>query len=244
MCLILVAWKAHAEFPLVVAANRDEFHTRPTEPAHEWEGMTAGRDLESGGTWLGVTPGGRFAAVTNYREDRPKGAGDLSRGALVTGFLQSETSPEVFLDSLDANRYGGFGLLVSDLQTFGYFSNRAEEVKVLEPGIYGLSNHLLDSEWPKVKRGKETLREILRSPEQMEDRLLDLLADRIGLPQRETAAFIVDPIHGTRSSTVALFGSDGRIRFVERAFSSTGETLYTRAFELLRSPVPSSARQW
>lgn len=244
MCLILVAWKAHPEFPLIVAANRDEFHIRPTEPAHEWEGITAGRDLESGGTWLGVTPAGRFAAVTNYREDRPKGPGDLSRGKLVTAFLQSGATPEKHLQSLDAGRYAGFGLLVSDLQTFGYFSNRAEEVKVLEPGIYGLSNHLLDSDWPKVKRGKESLREILRSSEPLEDRLLDLLADRTGLPDRQTAAFIVDPIHGTRSSTVALFGSNGRIRFVERAFSSTGETLYTRAFDIKRSKVSSSPQQW
>ena len=232
MCLVLAAWKEHSEFPLIVAANRDEFHVRPTEPAHQWDGITAGRDLESGGTWLGVTAAGRFAAVTNYREDRPKAAGDLSRGALVTGFLQSATSPREYLESLDAGRYGGFGLLVSDLQTFGYFSNRSEDVRLLDPGIYGLSNHLLDSEWPKVTRGKEALREILRTPETLEERLLELLADRTGLPDRHTAAFIVDSVHGTRSSTIALFRADGRIRFGERAFSSTGETLYTRAFDL------------
>src|SRR5687768_16725718 len=123
MCLILVAWKEHPEFPLIVAANRDEFHIRPTAPAHEWEGIIAGRDLESGGTWLGVTPAGRFAAVTNYREDRPKCPGDLSRGKLVTAFLLTQATPEKYFQSLDAGRYGGFGLLVSDLQTFGYCSN-------------------------------------------------------------------------------------------------------------------------
>jgi uncharacterized protein with NRDE domain len=236
MCLILIAYRSHPDFPLVVAANRDEYHARPTAPADWWDAnLLAGKDEQSGGTWLGVTRSGRFAAVTNYHEGRPKNPEDLSRGKLVTDFLRSPTSPREYLESLEPQRYAGFGLVVSDLRTLGYFSNRADGVTMLQPGIYGLSNHLLDTDWPKVDRGKKAMRELLehtRNPRQLSDSLLELLGDRAGAPERERAMFVLDPVHGTRSSTVGTFGANGEITFVERSFDAAGKVLYTRPLGL------------
>lgn len=234
MCLIVIAYRSHPEFPLVVAANRDEFHIRPTAPAQFWDdSLLAGKDLESGGTWLGITRGGRLAAVTNYHEQRPKGPDDLSRGTLVVDFLRSDAAPARYLAEIDPHRYAGFGLIVSDLRSLSYFSNRADGVKLLTPGIYGLSNHLLDTDWPKVDRGKKKMRQLLSAspePDELTESLLNLLGDRTGAPERSSSIFVADPVHGTRSSTVVIFTAGGEIRFEERSFDAAGRLLDTRPF--------------
>jgi uncharacterized protein with NRDE domain len=160
MCLILIAWQAHPDYPLVVAANRDEFFARPTAAAAFWPDapqVLAGRDLEAGGTWLGVSRQRRFAALTNYREGGRQRVDARSRGALVADFLTSRASPVAYLTQLEtaAAEYNGFNLVVGDGESLAYYSNRGDgQPRWLKPGIYGLSNHLLDTPWPKLASAK------------------------------------------------------------------------------------------
>lgn len=235
MCLILFAYEEHPRYRLILAANRDEFYERPTAPAAFWEddsGVLAGRDLRNGGTWLGITRTGRVAAVTNYRgprdEHRPEAP---SRGALVASFLRGREAPDAYLLrlALNADRYNGFNLLVGDVQRLCYFSNREHEVRRLEAGIYGLSNGLLDTPWPKVEAGRAALGHAIRRPFGP-DTLLDLLADTTTAPDEAlpdtgvgpewervlSARFIESAAYGTRSSTVLLVGYDGEVTLVER----------------------------
>lgn len=234
MCLILFAYEEHPRYRLVLAANRDEFYERPTAPAAFWEddsGVLAGRDLRNGGTWLGVTRTGRFAAVTNYRgaeESRPDAP---SRGALVASFLRGREAADAYLVRLamNAERYNGFNLLVGDVDNLCYFSNRENEVRRLEPGVYGLSNHLLNTPWPKVEAGRAALRHTIARPFEP-DALLDLLADTTTAPDEAlpdtgvglewervlSPRFIETPAYGTRSSSVLLVDREGEVTFVER----------------------------
>ena len=165
MCLIVFAYKLHPKYPFLLLANRDEFYNRPTESLHYWTDapdIYAGRDLVGGGTWLGITHSGRFAAVTNYREVGAK-RGTFSRGNLVSDFLKSNASVDDYLESVksDSTKFSGFNLLVGtfseETSELGYFSNREEKIKILDAGIYGLSNHLLDTPWQKVSKAKSDL---------------------------------------------------------------------------------------
>ena len=165
MCLLAVAHQVHPEYPLIVAGNRDEFHGRPASAAAWWDDRPAilgGRDLEAGGTWLGVHRSGRFATVTNYRDaDTP--SGDLvSRGGLVTGFLESEEDPFKMVDSIDGERYAGFNLLGVADGRLVYRSNRGAGSRELPPGIYAVANATLDTPWPKVERIKAALKQLVR----------------------------------------------------------------------------------
>ncbi len=161
MCLILFSWLESKEFPLIIAANRDERYQRPTSPLHQWEhptGVIGGRDRIAGGSWLAVSQAGRFAAITNVRDPRPVGRDAPSRGELVTRFLQSDLSTDRWLQNLmhEATDYAGFNLLAGDLgkQQLFWYSNRRPKPLQLQPGLYGLSNGALDEPWPKVQRGK------------------------------------------------------------------------------------------
>jgi uncharacterized protein with NRDE domain len=239
VCLILVAWRVHPKYGLVVAANRDEFHARPTASAGFWRDaprVLAGRDLEGGGTWLGITTDGRFAALTNYRDPSRVLAAAPSRGDLVRRFLAGADSPQTFrvwLEEVGA-RYNGFNLLFGDGQALQAYSNCGGWAGELEPGIYGLSNHLLDTPWPKVAQGKSELARALQAlPD--DGPLMELLRDdRIApddrLPRTGvslewerllSAAFIRSPTYGTRSSTVLLIA--GReARFDEASYDPAG----------------------
>lgn len=249
MCLILIAHGAHAEFPLVIAANRDEYYQRPTARAAFWQDhpqILAGRDLECMGTWLGVTRGGRFAALTNFRDPRERKTDAPSRGLLVSDFLVSGEEPRAYLEevSTHAQRYNGFNLLVGDVDCVFYFSSREAKVQELSPGVHGLSNHLLDTPWPKVARGKQRLQAALAGEPNAET-LLDLLHDREPAPDGElpdtgigadlervlSPALIVSPKYGTRASTAVLFESDGSVNFSERTIlqgGNTGPTVHLR----------------
>jgi uncharacterized protein with NRDE domain len=182
MCLIVLAWQVHPEYPLVVAANRDEFFARPSAPAGFWPErpeILAGRDLEAGGTWLGVNRCGRFAALTNYREGGQQRPEAPSRGALATDFLTQQSDPQRYLDDLAKRgaEYNGFNLFVGDCRRLGYYANRGRGPRWLEPGIYGLSNHLLDTPWPKLAAAKTAFAGALtRLPTTAP--FFDLLADR------------------------------------------------------------------
>ena len=262
MCLILLAWQAHPDYPFVVAANRDEFFKRPTAPAAFWDdpsGILAGRDLEAGGTWLGVTRGGRFAALTNYRNPARNRSGTPSRGRLVSGFLAGTFSAEAYLDHLHraGPDYNGFNLVFGDITQSGalfYFSNCEEGARRLSPGIYGLSNHLLDTPWPKVARGKSALARALRALP--DDRsLLELLRDESRARDDElprtgvslewerllSAAFIRAPDYGTRSSTAVLVARSGAVQFEEVTFSPAAEAAHRARFGFTLPPAAAAS---
>lgn len=239
MCLALIALDAHPQLRLVIAANRDEFHARAAVAAHCWDdGTLAGVDLEGGGTWFGVTRAGRWALVTNYREGVPRDPNAPSRGGLVTRALAERTPPLVCAANIaaDGRRYHGYNLLLGEVANAAYTSNRASGAVALEAGIHGLSNHLLDTPWPKVVQAKERLIRCLASDDVDVESLFTLLADRnqaepaalpaTGItPEWErllSSAFIVDTRYGTRCSTVFTLGRDGSARFVERSFDAQG----------------------
>ena len=182
MCLLVLAWNVHPRYRLVLAANRDEFHDRPAAPLGWWQdakGIVAGRDLRGSGTWMGAARSGRFGVVTNFRDLEPPPTPDApSRGELVPGFLADTTSPQRYLDELrgHAARYAGFNLLVGDADALHYYANRNGVTSTqLTPGVYGLSNHLLDSPWPKVLRTRERLGGLARRDALEADRLFELL---------------------------------------------------------------------
>ena len=218
MCLILVAWKVHPAFPLVVAANRDEFHARASAAAAYWQDhpeILAGRDLQAMGTWLGVARSGRFASVTNYRGGRDPAAAE-SRGALASRFLANGMTPEEYVAGLQPSAYSGFNLLVADRDQLWWLSNRGNGARRLEPGCYALGNLLLDT--PEVMAIKARFEQ---APVAIEP-LLALLA----------TAKIVAPEYGTRCSTVVLAESGGRMQFAERAFDAAGTDGSTLRYEL------------
>ncbi|MEQ6377338.1 NRDE family protein [Bacillaceae bacterium S4-13-58] len=243
MCLILLAKNIHPDYPLIVAANRDEFYKRPTESAHFWEDhpyILAGRDLEKMGTWMGVTKYGQFAALTNYRDPEEMMEGKKSRGELVANFLKTGQSPETYLSEISQapKDYPGYNLLVGNSEELFYFSNKEKQVRNVEKGIHGLSNHLFNTDWPKVKKGKEGLREILKydqSQTEMVKNLFGLLeyadpASDEDLPQTGvpiewervlSPLFIKTENYGTRSSTVLLM-SQKEIHFYEKVHDQSG----------------------
>lgn len=240
MCVIFIAFEYKSEYPLIVLANRDEFYSRPTAPAARWKDAAqiyAGRDLVAGGTWLGVTDEGRFAAVTNFREPSAA-AGEISRGDLVAGFLRSNDDPVEYLEKIksDAEKYAGFNLFVGRMsktrRELFYFSNRENLIRDIRPGIYGLSNHLLDTPWPKVANGTRRFNELVDEDGTSTDKFFELLRDEtlaaeellpntgVG-PERErilSPIFIRTDNYGTRSSTVAIFDDEGNWKFDEKVF--------------------------
>ncbi len=239
MCLALLALDAHSLYSVVIAANRDECHARPTAPAAWWdEGWLAGRDLRAGGTWLGVTREGRFALLTNVRDLARNDPAAPSRGSLVPAVLADASGIERSLDNLrDASAsHNGFNLLAGTPEAAAWMSNRSPAVQALGPGTYGLSNALLDSPWPKLVRSKAALVDWLTRGEADPEPLFTALADRAfaadtELPstgvtleweRRLSAPFIVSDTYGTRSSTVLTIDRDGDASFVERSFDPGG----------------------
>jgi uncharacterized protein with NRDE domain len=224
MCLILAAWRAHEEYPLIVAANRDEFHNRPASPAGFWDdqpALLAGRDLQAKGTWMGVARNGKFAAVTNYRGAHEPSA-PHSRGALVTGFLMNGQAPDEYIRGIEKASYSGFNLLASDGKDFWWISNRDGAPRRLEPGIYGLGNLLLDS--PEVEAAKQRFRDAI-IPAPAVEPLFAVLEN----------ARIIDPIYGTRCSTI-LIRSKNSTRYAERPYTPDGEAGETLHFDFKRAP--------
>ena len=239
MCLIVIGFRTHERYPLIVAGNRDEFHVRPTQSARWWADkpdILGGRDLQAGGTWLALHRRGRFATVTNYHGAKRANSALKSRGLLVTGFLECELEPLEYLGSIDGNAYAGFNLLVSDGETLAYLSNRGVDSRLLDPGLYGLSNATLDTPWHKVERSKASLRKLLDSDSVNETELMRLLDDRAKGPAGEvksdrlpfarahalTAPFVILPDYGTRCSTAVLADRNGGWQLLERRFDAEG----------------------
>jgi uncharacterized protein with NRDE domain len=250
MCLLLFSFKMHPRYSLVLAANRDEDYDRPSAPATFWQdapNMLAGRDLREGGTWFGITKQGKIGALTNYRDPASVKEGAPSRGWLVGDFLRSREDPLTYLQklSLRADQYNSFNLVVGNHSRLYCFSNR-DGMFELSPGLYGLSNHLLDTPWPKVERGKEALR-LLLSREQgpLPEEILGIFADRsvpedkrlpdtgVGLEWERILSpiFISSPTYGTRSSTALMIDRKGHVTFVERIFNAHPDPIMTAKFE-------------
>jgi uncharacterized protein with NRDE domain len=239
MCLILVAWRAHPDYPLVVAANRDEFHARAAAPAQWWREphILAGRDLSAGGTWLGVAPDGGFAALTNFRDPTRQLSNAPSRGSIVASTLANPVPVAQRLQqlALEAPAYNGFNLIFSHDDQLAAFESVAGTGRILSAGVYGLSNHLLDTPWPKVVNAKAALGVALtRLPD--ESALFDLLrderqADDGRLPRTGvsvewerllSSAFIRAGDYGTRCSTVLLIDRHGQVRLTEWSWDPHG----------------------
>jgi uncharacterized protein with NRDE domain len=251
MCLILFAHQASARYRLVLAANRDEFFDRPAAPAQWWPDrpdVLGGRDLSKGGTWLGVTRSGRWSAVTNFREGVRPDPALRSRGFLTAEFLAGQASAEVYASELSGqlSDYAGFNLLVGDGASVWYLGNRPPDVRAVPAGVHGLSNHLLNSQWPKVREGRAGLAALLDADEEkLVAGLFNVLSDRqraadaelpdsgVGLEWERvlSAKFIVREGYGTRASTVVLIRADGSLRFEERTFAPEGKALSETRFE-------------
>ncbi len=242
MCLVLIAYRTHPRYPLVLAANRDEFHARAAEPLHWWNEdppLLAGRDLQAGGTWLGLEASGRIALVTNYRDPslpRPEGT---SRGTLISEFLGARQGAAEFVRATAsrAGQFSGFNLLAMDHEGLGYVTSHPQpEARMLLPGVYGLSNRQLDTPWPKLLRTRESFERELAGDHPQPEALMRILSDRtmaaddalpdtgIGLEWERllSAPFIVGDGYGTRCSTVVLMRNDGIITVEERSYATDG----------------------
>lgn len=243
MCLVLIAYRTHPRHPLVLVANRDEFHGRPAAPLHWWDDgppILAGRDLEAGGTWMGVDRRGRMGLVTNYRDPSlPKPAG-RTRGELVPQFLRSDRSAKDFVHKVAArtNAYAGFSLLVMDADSLAYLVSQPQpEIRILAPGVYGLSNRRLDDPWPKLLATRAAFERELAAAAPDPSRLAAIVSDRRIAPDGElpdtgvgiewerrlSAAFIVSPEYGTRCTTTVLSDGTGELAIEERSHAASGE---------------------
>ncbi|PQJ35856.1 hypothetical protein BSZ35_15740 [Salinibacter sp. 10B] len=248
MCLLVFSYDQHSDYPLIFAGNRDEFYERPAASADRWEDaphVLGGRDLEAGGTWMGVTRAGHWGVVTNIRDPHSYRADARSRGALVAEYLRETPDPHSYLDRVatEAEQYNGFNLLVGTPTSLYYLSNRNARVQAVEPGIHGLSNDHLNTPWPKVKRAKRGLQARLQKNEITVDSLLALLEDRRPAPEEQlpetglgrerermlSPIFIEGERYGTRASTVLLMERDGTVTFAERTFEA-GRPVETRRF--------------
>lgn len=238
MCLILLAYKKHPRFKLIIAANRDEFFNRPTQSMQWWDDppfLLAGKDLKEGGTWLGITQHGKFAAITNFRDSSQNKEKAPSRGLLVKDFLSSQVTAENFLDDLStkSSYYNGFNLIFGDIDQLYFYSNKSPEILKLKPGFYGLSNHLLNTPWPKVIKGKKRLKEIiLKNPDFDLNKIFTFLKDNTIAPDHQlpetgikkewerilSPIFIKSENYGTRSSTVILVERNNNVVVLEQNY--------------------------
>lgn len=248
MCLINFQYRNHPKYKLIIAANRDEFYGRPAREAHFWEDqpeILAGRDLSQMGTWLGVTKSGRFAALTNFRDPSLPETGKISRGALVRDYLASDLPPEKFLQALHPEAYTGFNVLLGNLDNLYYYNNLEKEIVEVIPDTHGLSNHFLNTPWPKVVKGKSRLEsylngrlevypddlfELLRDAEQAADPHLPVTGVGLEFERVLSSIFIKTPDYGTRSATVLLVDYENNVTFAERVYEK-GEFARQQVFE-------------
>jgi uncharacterized protein with NRDE domain len=250
MCLIFLSLNQHPSYKLIIAANRDEFYARKTAPAHFWEDyprILGGRDLEASGTWMAMNKNGKISLVTNYRDPANINLNAPSRGQLVSDFLVNGDTPEEYLTKVSqrAAQYNGFNLLTGYPDALWYLSNYGQGIQKLESGVYGLSNHLLDTPWPKVLRGKEkfsnairdsvlepgTLFELLYDEQRAEDQLLPDTGIGLDRERALSSMFIKTNGYGTRCSTVILISHDNQVLFSERVYDLDTFAYKTNRFQ-------------
>ncbi|MGB0205982.1 MAG: NRDE family protein [Neptuniibacter sp.] len=241
MCLITFAYKSHPEYSLILLANRDEFYARPSKAMHFWQdhpNVLAGKDLEQGGTWLGINQQGKFTAVTNYRDGLASKENALSRGALTRDFLTSDQDPTGYLKQLlpKQDKFGDYNLLIGDQSGIYYQSNREGPIRALNPGIYGLSNALLDSPWPKLIKVRSELTNVLGDIQFSPRSLLKIMSNRTQAETSElpdthipleweqllSSSFIQSENYGTRATTLLLQKPNGETTIIEKSFGPDG----------------------
>lgn len=263
MCLLFLSYRTTPGYRLVVAANRDEFLRRSTAPLAFLDAektILAGRDLQGGGTWLGITAQLKFAAITNYRQPGANREDAPSRGEILMDYLTGEEDAEHYIRALAENGadYNGFNLLLGDSRDLYYYSNRSVGPQPLAPGFYGLSNHLLDTPWPKVVRGKALLYPDMVEAKHLDPMLLfDPLADNLRPPDDQlpdtkiglewerllSTIYIDGADYGTRSSAVITVSDSGHIEFIEKTLHRSAAQGMTAQFvrhTMQASLVPSS----
>jgi len=251
MCLILFGYKVSKDFPVVLAANRDEFYNRPTAPMTFWEdtpNILGGRDLEQNGTWFGINKKGKFSALTNYRDPSSIKQNAPSRGEIIVDYLESNQKDNSFQKTLLNNRlqFNGFNLLFGDRNDLFWFSNLKDKIEKIKPGIHGLSNKFLNTPWPKVEKGKEQLKKII-DDNLTAASLFSMLNDQTEpaphlLPDTGIGSdwerilsplYIQSETYGTRSSTILLIDSKGKIKVTERTYNPSNKDLFSDAHFVL-----------
>ena len=245
MCLILFSYKPNSRYRLVFGGNRDEFYYRPTKCLSFWNdapGILAGRDLKGMGTWLGLTHTGRFAAITNYRDPASIKDNAPTRGSLVKNYLTGNQTPEAYLKNIKSadEYYNGFNLVTGDKNGICYYSNKADNIIPIKPGFYGLSNHLLNTPWPKVKKSLADFEKLISDNKKIDpENIFRILRDTSHPPLDQlpdtgvghvwerilSSIFIRSKTYGTRSSSIILIEYSGKTTFIERTFipKDTGE---------------------
>lgn len=237
MCLILFSWDNHPQYKLILAANRDEFYDRPTDPLQAWQensDILAGKDLTGGGTWMGVNKQNKFSALTNHRNPARILQDAPSRGDLTLDFLQRSVSEESYYEakSKKLDQYNGFNLLVGSFNKMCYFNNVDENYQELTKGIYGLSNAVLDTPWPKLTKAKNAFTELVADANPAVEQFYDILQDKAladdeELPQTGvpyewekaiSAVFIEKENYGTCCSTVVTVTHEGRGKIHELSY--------------------------
>ncbi|RDV27355.1 NRDE family protein [Alteromonas aestuariivivens] len=251
MCILFIAYRQRADFPLIIAANRDEFHQRATAPSQFWPenpDLLAGRDLKAGGTWMGVTRNGFISALTNIREPLRQNDKARSRGEVCAGYLHNPLPHHQQLSQLVSQRaeFNGYNFLFGHWSKPGVYNNRYNQYQSLAPGIHGLSNAQLNSPWPKVTKGMQALSqycqqqraiqcedlfELLRNDELAEDEFLPDTGVGYEWEKALSAIFIRSPQYGTRSSTLLLINSTGLAYWQERTFNPNGGLSHCQEFE-------------
>ena len=250
MCLIFFAVNSHPTYKLIIAGNRDEFYNRKTAPVNYWTdypSILGGRDLEAGGTWMAMNKAGKIGFITNYRDPQHINPMAPSRGPLVSDYLHQPLSPEAYLHNIEKSdtQYNGFNLVVGNTDELWYHSNYKTGIEKITPGLHGLSNHLLETPWPKVERGKEMLKPLLDRTNIDPHEVLMLLFNteqapddalpNTGVPlERERALssmFIQSPGYGSRCSTVVLVTHAGHVIFSERTYDLTTFQYTTKSFQ-------------
>ena len=246
MCLITFAYKIHPEYKLILAANRDEFYGRATRKAQFWEDeghpdILAGKDLEADGTWMGTTKGRMWSALTNYRDPSWERKDPPSRGHLVLNYLKESESPKQFSKGLVSNtdHYMGFNILVGDPDEIYHYSNKTDKLTLIEPGIHGVSNALLNTSWPKMDWAKKDLERIISKNEFSNEELFDLLSNSERAPEDQlpdtgipeewekavSSVFIKTETYGTRCSTLLLIDKKDNITFMERRYDPSDQSI-------------------
>ena len=251
MCLIIFSWRPEAKHPLVMLSNRDEFYKRPTAEAHFWKDnpdIFGGRDEVAWGSWLALNKSGRLAAVTNYRK-WPVPAANISRGQLVEGYLNSQHPTDEFMQSIEdnANQYSGFNFLAGDVNNLYYYSNFGSSFQKVEPGIYGISNELIDSPWPKLVKAKDavsralntdnyatpsTLLSIMQDTEIAPDHLLPITGIGIEGERLRSSAFIASDDYGTRNTSILIFNRNNEVYWHEQTYGIKGCHKELRQFSI------------